>query len=182
MVVNMEQRMSDPYEEISDQEEVERLKREHAEQQLRSIVERRIEEAQKKGLFDDLPGKGRPLNLRKNPHAGERALAFELLQNNDYTLPWISARNDLLAEIKRIRRELAERWHLYNQQLQQANHGPESRAAQAEWRLYLEYLQEEIAELNRKITHVNLSIPVEHLEILKLNLPKELQRIGAHEK
>jgi DnaJ family protein C protein 28 len=171
--------MSDPYNEISDQNLVERLKRERAEQQLRSVVERKIEEAQKKGLFDDLPGKGKPLDLQKNPHAGDRALAFELLQNNDYTLPWIAARNDLLAAAARVRRRLAEQWHLHKEQLQDTHHPLERQALQDEWRHYLGSLREEIGALNKEIGHVNLSIPVERLEILKVNLDKELQRIGA---
>lgn len=171
--------MSDPYEEISDHKQVERLRREQAEQELRSVVERKIEEAQKKGLFDDLPGKGRPLDLQKNPYAGDRALAFELLQNNDYTLPWIAARNDLLAAVANIRRELAEQWRFHNERLRETPHPVQKGALQEEWRRYVEGLREEIAALNKEITRVNLSIPVERLEILKLNLNKELQRFGA---
>lgn len=173
--------MSDPYEEISDHKAVERLKREHAERQLRSIVERKIEEAQKKGLFDNLPGKGKPLKLQRNPHAGERSLAFELLQNNDYTLPWIAARKEKLAAIEEIRRGLALQWRFYNKHLGEAALASEKRAVQDEWSLYLAGLQEEISELNREISDLNLSIPVEHLEIHKLNLRKELKRVGAHQ-
>ena len=32
-----------------------------------SLVERKIREARKRGMFDELPGKGRPLDLKENP-------------------------------------------------------------------------------------------------------------------
>jgi hypothetical protein len=85
------------------------MRRERAAQELRGGVEQAIEEAQKKGIFDNLPGKGKPLNLRKNPQAGENALAFDLLQNNDYTLPWIANRREMLEVIEAFRELTVDR-------------------------------------------------------------------------
>ena len=53
-------------------------------------VGRQIEEAQKKGHFDNLPGKGKPLRIRKDPNVDpEEDAAFKILNDNDFTLPWI---------------------------------------------------------------------------------------------
>lgn len=49
----------------------------------KSLIDDLIEEAREQGMFDDLPGKGKPLNLKRNPYAAERELAHDLLKNND---------------------------------------------------------------------------------------------------
>ena len=79
------------------------------------IVERRIQEAQDQGLFDDLPGKGRLLDLGENPFVkpGWR-FAHGILKNAGFTLYWI--------ELDRtIRAELAQCLELLEDQLAWAN-------------------------------------------------------------
>jgi len=171
--------MTDPFKKVSDKNEIERMRRESAEQDLRGAVERIIDEAQKKGFFDNLPGKGKPLNLSKNRQAGDQALAFELLQNNDYTLPWIAKRTEMLAEMEVFRAELARSWRSYQDRLQTASDSLQHRQARESWQGERERLAVELRELNKKITALNLTIPVERLEVLKLNLQKELARLGV---
>ena len=43
-----------------------------------SWIDQQIREAQERGEFDNLPGKGRPLDLTPNPHARERELEFNI--------------------------------------------------------------------------------------------------------
>ena len=54
-------------------------------------IDQQIEEAQRSGKFDNLPGKGKPLKLNENPFQ-DPALdaAYTLLKDNDFTLPWIA--------------------------------------------------------------------------------------------
>jgi hypothetical protein len=48
------------------------------------IVEERIREAQSQGVFDNLPGKGRPLNLDDdNGVPGDLRLAYKVLKNSN---------------------------------------------------------------------------------------------------
>jgi hypothetical protein len=48
------------------------------------IVEERIREAQSEGMFDNLPGKGRPLNLDDDNGVPEDLrLAFKVLKNSN---------------------------------------------------------------------------------------------------
>jgi len=54
-----------------------------------SLTERLIREAQQAGRFDDLPGRGRPLRLPPDEHAGEMAMAFSLLRDAGAAPPWI---------------------------------------------------------------------------------------------
>ena len=52
------------------------------------IVERRIEEAQEKGEFDDLPGQGEPLEMTDDRHVPEDLrLAYKILKNADCLPP-----------------------------------------------------------------------------------------------
>ncbi|MDE5879570.1 MAG: DUF1992 domain-containing protein, partial [Desulfovibrio sp.] len=49
---------------------------------LGAIAERRIQEAQERGEFDDLPGAGRPLQLEDMSHVPEELrMAYTLLRN-----------------------------------------------------------------------------------------------------
>ena len=51
---------------------------------LRKLAEDRIEEAQLEGLFDNLPGKGKPLNLDDDVGVPEDVrLTFKILKNSN---------------------------------------------------------------------------------------------------
>ena len=51
---------------------------------LHKLAEDRIEEAQREGLFDNLPGKGKPLNLDEDSGVPEDLrLTFKILKNSN---------------------------------------------------------------------------------------------------
>ena len=56
-------------------------------------LDEQIRQAIARGDFDNLPGKGKPLDLSENPHEdpGWR-MAYRILKENGYTLPWIETR------------------------------------------------------------------------------------------
>jgi len=66
-------------------------------------VEEQIHNAMERGLFDNLPGYGKPLQLAENMYAGEKAMGYHLLKNNGYA----PAEVELIKEI-RVERERAE--------------------------------------------------------------------------
>lgn len=171
--------MSNLFDHLSDSNEIERMRRERAEQEWCSAVDRLIDEAQKKGAFDNLPGKGRPLNLKKNPYAPEHSLAYELLQNNNYTLPWIADRNVILEKIAAFRQELEHLWRRQQARHQGTPNPPREAALRQEWEAIVREMGERLSKLNKEIADLNLNIPVDRLEIFKLNLESELARIGA---
>ena len=61
------------------------------------LVERKIREAQERGDFDDLPGRGRPLQLDGNPYARDWELAYKLLRDHGFAPPWVEASRDMVA-------------------------------------------------------------------------------------
>lgn len=170
--------MSDPLKKSSDKNIIEQILRERAEEELRGVVERQIVEAQKKGKFDSLKGEGRPLQLRKNRQAGDQALAFELLQNNDYTVPWIAARKEMLEAIEAFRRDLRCAWGRFERRSQAARDEAEWQGAREDWRRDVAHFTEKLGELNQEIAALNLTIPVERLEVFKLSLHREMARAG----
>ena len=43
-------------------------------------VEEQIHDAMDRGLFDNLPGYGKPLKFDENPYAGEKSMGYHLAQ------------------------------------------------------------------------------------------------------
>jgi hypothetical protein len=64
--------------------------------QWESAVDRQIREAQERGAFDNLAGRGKPLDLSSWGH-GDWALAHHVLQQAGETLPWIALGRDIEA-------------------------------------------------------------------------------------
>jgi DnaJ family protein C protein 28 len=67
----------------------------------RDLVEEILGEARDNGEFDNLPGKGKPLHFQEDVYAGDRALAYHLLKNNDLAPPEIERGKQIDAELAR---------------------------------------------------------------------------------
>ncbi|MBP2674719.1 MAG: hypothetical protein H6Q84_1559 [Deltaproteobacteria bacterium] len=64
------------------------------------IAERKIQEAMERGEFDDLPGKGKPLDLSDDPMVPEELrVAFKVMKNAGFLPPEL----ELHKEIVRLR-------------------------------------------------------------------------------
>ena len=60
------------------------------------IVERRIQEAQKNGEFDNLPGQGEPLALEDEGHIPEDLrIAYKILKNADCLPPELQEKKEI---------------------------------------------------------------------------------------
>ena len=60
------------------------------------LVEERIKKAQKEGVFENLPGKGQPLDLNKDQHVAEELrLAYKMLKNADCLPPELELRKEV---------------------------------------------------------------------------------------
>ncbi len=60
------------------------------------LVESAVDDFAKKGGFDDLPGKGKPLNI------GEGDVLTSIMKNANYVPPWIEQRKEIAADIKNL--------------------------------------------------------------------------------
>ncbi|MGH2538782.1 MAG: DnaJ family domain-containing protein [Candidatus Promineifilaceae bacterium] len=144
-----------------------------------SALEELIETAVRDGLFDDLPGRGKPLDLRRNPYAAESELAHKLLKDSDFTLAWIAERRSVLARIDALREGLRTAWLRHQREYQAARSELARLALANHWRHRLAAWGEEIRELNQAIADANLKQPGAGLEILKLDLGHEVGRAGG---
>lgn len=144
-----------------------------------SVVEQLIVEAQEQGKFDNLRGRGKPLVIEQNPHAGDAELAYKLLKDNDFTLPWIAARNDLLEAIAAARAQMRRQWQQHGPHIEALERVGQTAVAErrrlalrAQWQTLLD-------DLNKRIESVNLLLPVRQLELFQLRIEAELARLGA---
>lgn len=143
------------------------------------VMDELIEEAMRAGAFDDLPGHGKPLKLIKNPYAPGTELAYQLLQDNNYTLPWIAERQVVLEEIEGLRAEIGQVWRRYQAEYRPARSQFVRQSLSLGWKDHLEAWQERIMKINKQIADLNLKQPGETLEVMKLTLESELARVGA---
>lgn len=63
-----------------------------------------IEKARERGEFDDLPGKGKPLNLDGvGPFGGADAEVYKLLKETGFTPEWVSLRKQIAESVDWLR-------------------------------------------------------------------------------
>jgi DnaJ family protein C protein 28 len=144
------------------------------------LVSKRIEEAMRRGDFDNLPGRGKPLRLQHDPFVPEeQQMAFKLLQNNDLTPNWIAERKEILRvneqfgrQVQAIAQEALAQWAAAPDDAQREQ-------VQNTWARWIARWEAEIVAINRRIQTLNLKQPVNHLEIIKLRLDDELRRAGV---
>ena len=72
-----------------------------------SAIDRQIREAQERGEFDNLPGRGKPLTF-DTWGTGEWAMAHHVLKQAGETLPWIALGQDIDAARERLKRLLED--------------------------------------------------------------------------
>ncbi|HLF02911.1 MAG TPA: DUF1992 domain-containing protein, partial [Anaerolineales bacterium] len=119
-----------------------------------AVVENKLREAMEAGVFDNLPGKGKPLRLDENPHAPAAwRLAHQLLKESGFTLPWIAERKEIEDAIEAALKRLAQAYR--------ETHRVKTPDvwARADWRRATESFGGTATKLNKKIRDYNLSAP-----------------------
>jgi len=149
-----------------------------APEQWSDLIGQRIEEAMRAGMFDNLRSKGRPLNPAPEPHVPpDMQMANSLLKNNDLTPAWISDRTQTFAEIERFRNTLRVAATEHLDALAAAKTAADQARIEQHWQTQLTVWREEVRALNRRIELQNFKQPVSFLEIVKLRLEDEIERL-----
>jgi hypothetical protein len=126
------------------------------------IAEQKIRKALEDGSFEGLSGFGKPLDMKANPFEPEdQRLAFHILKNNGYSLPWL----DRKAEIDRTLE--AFRANLRSCLAQAGKDKPD--------RTLLGKFAWEMAKINRLIIDYNLSVPLDSLQRPLVDLEVEMR-------
>jgi DnaJ family protein C protein 28 len=135
-------------------------------------VEAIIQKAIREGAFENLPGKGKPMDLKENPFVDkEWQLAFRMLEQQGFALPWMDKRNEIESALKAARDSLARTWSWRAHALE-AGEPPAS--VEAEWRRAEGRFRETVEKLNKLIDDYNLEIPAQVFYREKINLEREL--------
>ncbi len=123
------------------------------------IAEEKIRQAMQAGKFDQLSGKGKPLNLQENPYEPEGwGTAFRLLRQNGYSLPWIEVGMEIEHERLQAHRTLRNACQDSDEEVKR--------------RAY-ELFASRIETLNRDILRYNLRVPAIVFERRMLDLETE---------
>jgi hypothetical protein len=144
-----------------------------------NLIEEIIEDGQQQGIFDNLPGKGKPLNLKKNPYGQEMELAHKLLKDNDLQPAWIAHRKTLLEQVDRLRQEMRTSWERHQRDYLASPGEGQRSALVVSWADACDAWDAQILALNKQINDFNLKRVIDRTELFKLNLDEELNRCGA---
>jgi DnaJ family protein C protein 28 len=149
-------------------------------QEWKSWIDQQIRQAQEQGEFDELPGKGKPLDLTPNPYAQERELAFKILKNAGYAPEWIELDKAIRGKLERARAVLARRWEQHRVWQNKVGKRANSRAqaewqqAQAGWQKVIADFETEIQAINIEIAELNLKVPSLRFQRPKIDVAREL--------
>ncbi len=114
------------------------------------VAENIIREAMESGVFDNLAGKGKPLDLSRNPFEDPLAPTFRrILRDNGTTHPLIEAHRTLEEEIEQCRALLK--------------------------RGFVSQFRERAAALNRDIKLNNLRSPIPNFQVRTIDIEAELR-------
>ncbi len=132
-----------------------------------SILEERIKAAEAAGMFDNLPGAGKPLALDDDSLVPEdQRVGYRMLKNAGFGPPWLEQRRQIEAEQAKL-----ERW-----QAEAATKLAKGTARSEELRAELE---QRIQAINRQIRDYNLAVPPVIGQLPLIQLWRELQKLGS---
>lgn len=138
-------------------------------------IEEIIRKAMEEGAFDNLRGKGHPLNLDMNPYVEpEWQLAYHLLKENGFAPSFIELRQDIDKDHATARQTLAQAWQ-WRQEAVAAE--TETAWVESQWQRAVAAFVKTVEALNRRIADYNLSVPLDRLQRKKINVDEELQAL-----
>jgi hypothetical protein len=140
-----------------------------------SITEKMLREAIEKGEFDELPGKGEPIDLSENPFEDpDLRVVHRLLRNAGFAPAWIEERKDIDAELAAAKEKLSRAWALFSER----GIAP----SQAEWERSLREFRERALELQQRIKIYNLKAPAAVFQRKHIDAEKIVESIKRNAK
>lgn len=135
-----------------------------------SMTEKMLREAIESGEFDNLPGKGKPMDLSENPFEDpDLRMVHKLLRNAGFAPAWIEERKDIDAEFELARQRLSRAWALYNPAAKSPN--------AAAWERNVQEFRGKVAELNSRIKIYNLKAPAAVFHRRVIDVEKVIEEI-----
>ncbi|KAM4701484.1 dnaJ homolog subfamily C member 28 [Discoglossus pictus] len=139
-------------------------------QAIERLVEDLIQESMAKGDFDNLSGKGKPLEkFSYCPHIDPMTHNLNrILIENGYQPEWILLQKEIRETIEKLRNEvLASRKKLGH---------PLTLVKKKQWDEICGQLKDDIRQLNKRINDFNLVVPLLNRQMVHFNADKEIAR------
>lgn len=150
-----------------------------------SPVERAIKEAMREGLFDNLPGTGKPLKMfsEEDPNTPEdMRLAYKIMKDNDIVPDWMMLGDVLTQQQEKIRHELARGLRAYRGALHDADRDGDlgkRHRANITWERLLGMFEELVQQYNHNILTYNLKVPHGVKKRHYMTIEAEIEKLGA---
>lgn len=130
-----------------------------------NVVEQRIWRSMEEGQFENLPGKGKPLDLNTNPHAdpAEDTL-YRILSKNGSAPEWVELNKEIRCKIAEWRLALKKAW------TSRINHQGST------WPKDSVSLKAQMRDINNKVLHYNLIVPFGR-QMFGLKWDKEITKL-----
>lgn len=137
---------------------------------LESLVEKKIREAMEQGEFDNLPGRGQPVDLTENPFEDpDLRVVHKLLRDAGFAPAWIEERKDIDATFELARHTLLRAWTVYQ---------PEGKSPNdAEWQRNVIEFRAKVLELNNRVRLYNLKAPAAVFHRRKIEAEKTIEEV-----
>ncbi len=133
----------------------------------RRAIDDQIAAGQSKGLFDNLPGAGKPLATDDDIHVPEDLrVGYRMLKTAGFAPPWIEQRKEIVEDQEKLKS-----W------LQSAN-ARWRHAAPTERDRLMSLYREKLTLLSRKIMSYNLSVPQTVGQMPGFRMDDELRKLG----
>jgi DnaJ homolog subfamily C member 28 len=141
-------------------------------------IEELLRKAMADGKFDNLPGKGKPLHLEAaNPHADpDWELAYRMLKEAGYSLPWIETIREIERDIEIARKDLQIAWDCYGSKMSDPQAAID---ATASWERSQSAFRNALTLLNQRIRDYNLQVPNPRFQRPVLDMEQELHKVTS---
>ncbi|XP_004304326.1 PREDICTED: dnaJ homolog subfamily C member 28 [Fragaria vesca subsp. vesca] len=137
-----------------------------------NVVEQRIWHSMEEGQFENLPGKGKPLDLssNSNPHADPADdTLYRILSKNGCAPRWVELNKEIRTQAAEWRRAMKKAWEKRN------GEGGEER-----WVETSAALKVQMKQINNKVLEYNLIVPFGR-QMFGIKWEKELERMELKE-
>ncbi len=145
-----------------------------------SWIDQVIREAQERGDFENLPGAGQPLDLKSNPYAQDRQLAFKVLKDAGYAPDWIELDKAIRRKLEKAREVLGRSWTWREARLTELAEKPdkwaeaERQRVLATWKAAIASFEEDVRAINGEIADLNLKVPSPRFQRAMVHSSREI--------
>lgn len=158
-------------------------KKKHSPRDWETAVEKSIREAMERGDFDNLSGKGKPLDLEFNPFVPEEMRqTFRILQNAGLAPDWIEQDKDIRSERNALEKLLLGQARWFRERTVQLRNLPPDQMIAAHEQLarardqILAQFRDRAGALNKIIDIYNLKAPNANIHHSRIQIEEEIRK------